>query len=130
MITNLGTLNQLVGIFNDAFDLNDELVLTLIGVMLPGPFGEMIIRTLSPLARGLNGRHRVAKSVTSSFRQSVGHRGFDKINHQVRTLLANIDSCARITRSTTTPFAILATTEHHITDGMLCADQALLSKAS
>jgi len=132
LIANLGTLNQLIGIFNNTLDLNDELVVTLIGVVLPHPLRRNDHPDVISVCTGLDGSHRRRKISDIQFpTQPVRDRGFDEINHQVRTLLANISPCTGIAEvDYDAPFAILAATEHHITNRMLCSDQALLGKAS
>ena len=120
LVADLGPLHQLVRILDDLFDFDDELVICLIGIVFPGALGRNRQAGVLPHRLRFHRQHRGGEIGHVELAPQVFRQGgLDEIDHQIRTLLTDVDCSARIAQiHHNTPFAILATAEHQITHRM------------
>jgi hypothetical protein len=88
-------LRQLVRVDLHRPDFEHELVVALVGAVLPAPRGSTTMRTCRPLWKVDTLCTGVPKSVTSSRRRRLGQRRAQELDHQALALLADVDTDLR-----------------------------------
>ena len=87
------SLYQLVRIFDDLLDLDNELIVGLVGIVLPQPTRGNRHARVGALLNGVDCGHRRGKiGDIEAFAQGIRHIHFDKIDNQILPLLADVDT--------------------------------------
>lgn len=120
LVARLAALNQLVRILDQTLHLEDELILALVGVVLPETGRSDREAGIGTRAHDFHLRDRRAEvGHVIALQEFLGHRGAQEFDHQLRTLLADVDTDVRIRQfDHDATFTILAAAEADVAQGL------------
>jgi len=132
LIANLGSLNELVRILDNTLHFDDELVVTLVGIVLPQALRGDYHAYVISVGAGFHGSYRRREICDIQFTaQTIRHSRFHEIDDQIRALLPNINPRPGITQiDDDASLAILTTTKHHVIHRMPRSHEALFGETS
>lgn len=127
LVTGLRSLHQLVRVLDNALDLDDELIVALIGVVLPQAMrhdGHPYIVAERPGFDGSHGRAKIGYIKLAS--QILRNAGLQKVDNQALALLTDVYAGAGVVQvDDDSRLAILAATERDILQGVALANGSL-----